>query len=282
MVSRAYRRADVSGASPEPGPSSNQGSRQSPSDGRLDAHAPRPGRAEIRRDHTGLGTLVRRCLQFCAASVPPCGLAGALCSVCAAIPAAGGVQWIHALPAGDEQDHHTVLDSGARGYGRNNGLGRHGDRGRFQPLFLASAVLPPAGRVRVGLHVFQADHGLCHRGVGHVSGDKPHRWGRNRHGGKGREAPAGPDLRHVCGGGNGQPDLQLRAEQVEGRGGAGAGPSAGADRALPSHSRYDGADRLHDRPGDRRGQTGCRRLERGAPPPGSTRPHGFPRPPSGS
>ena len=140
--SRAYRRGDVPGASPEPCPSSNQGSRQRLSAEGLDTHAPRPGRAEIRRDHTGLGTRVRRCLQFCAVGVPPCGLAGALCRVYAAIPAAGGVQWIHALPAGDEQDHHMALDSGAGGYGFNYGLGRHGDRGRFQPLFLASAVLP--------------------------------------------------------------------------------------------------------------------------------------------
>ena len=80
--------------------------------------------------------------------------------------------------------------------------------GGFSHYFLAPAVLPPAGRVRVGFHVFQADHGLCDHRVRPLSGDKPHSGGWNRHGGKGREAPAGPDLRHVCGGGNGQPDLQ--------------------------------------------------------------------------
>ena len=45
-------------------------------------------RAEIRRAHTGLGTLGRGRLQSCAAGVPTCGLAGALGRVCAAIPAA--------------------------------------------------------------------------------------------------------------------------------------------------------------------------------------------------
>ena len=36
------------------------------------------------------------------------------------------------------------------------------------------------------------------------------------------------------------------------------------DRALRDDSRYGRAVRLHDRPGDRRGQTGCRRRQRGA------------------
>ena len=39
---------------------------------------------------------------------------------------------------------------------------------------------------------------------------------------------------------------------------------------------------LHDRPGHRRGQTGCRRLERGAHRQTRRGPHGSPRPPSGS
>ena len=37
--------------------------------------------------------------------------------------------------------------------------------------------------------------------------------------------------------------------KVAGGGGAGAGAPAGADRALPDHSRYDGAVGLHDRAG---------------------------------
>ena len=33
-------------------------------------------------------------------------------------------------PAGDEKDYHMALDSRVCGYGYNDGLGRHGDRGR--------------------------------------------------------------------------------------------------------------------------------------------------------
>ena len=46
MVSRAYRRGDVSGTLPKPGPSSNQGSCQ------------RPGRGSVRCGSLGLGSLV--------------------------------------------------------------------------------------------------------------------------------------------------------------------------------------------------------------------------------
>ena len=152
MFSHAYRRGDVSGASPKPGRSSNQESRQRLSDERVDAHAPRPRGAEIRRDPTGLGTLVRGRLQSCAAGVPASPLAGTLCRVCAATPAAAGVQWVQRTTcwrrtgpsprAGFSRSRLWIC-----GYGYNDGLGRHGGRGRFQPL-------PPAGRVCVGLHVF--------------------------------------------------------------------------------------------------------------------------------
>ena len=64
---------------------------------------------------------------------------------------------------------------------------------------------------------------------------------------------------------NRQPDLQrFRAEQGHSGDGEGRGAATRTNRALPGHSRYGRADRLHDRPGHRRGQTGCRRRQRGA------------------
>ena len=90
----------------------------------------RPWRSEIRRVHTGPGTLVRGRLLSCAAGVPNLGLSGALCRVCAAIRTAEAgrrppealrdkaehplIGWVHRKAAGPVVvPIHTGEDSGA-------------------------------------------------------------------------------------------------------------------------------------------------------------------------
>ena len=121
-----------------------------------------------------------------------------------------------------------------------------------------------ASRRRRRLHLGSAESRLDHVHRLHICRREPDR--RLGHGLRWdqREDAVLQGARDVRGG----PRCQLHhpVSTAQGHSGDGKGRRAatGTDRALPDDSRYGLPDRLHDRPGDRRGQTGCRRLERGA------------------
>ena len=194
--------------------------------GRLDAHAPRPGRAEIRRDHTGLDAhWFVVAFSLAQLAYQPCGLAGALCRVCAAVPAAGGVQWIHALPAG-EQDHHMAL---VRGCGFVTMVSvATAIAVRCQPLFRIRRTTPLAGYALVFTSWNQAAM-VCSPWLSAMYLAISLTVGNGID--MGATLPCLTRTSSVCGGGNGQPGAS--AELGAALGGIG---SSNVTDGLPGHS----------------------------------------------
>ena len=282
MFSRAYRGEDVSGNPPEPGPSSNQGSSRRLSDGRLDAQWARRRHGTVRRRGLGVGSLVHLGRRAVPVRLPLSFLVSRQLRIPAPACAAGCAQRPGALPARDEQARYLALAAPPQRHGHSPGHDRGRLPGRVRGGLRVRGLLPGPCAVRRGLPVAVARVGLddddrrrlCRRSPGGQSPSQPHcgRW-------KGAGGQAGGDVRP---GVVRQSHRPLRTRQEAGRGGRGAPVAAGTHRALPGHSRYDGAVGVHDRPGHRRRQNSWPETPTRSSPPGSKRPHGCPRPPSGS